>query len=91
MSATDANFKRPAYRLHPRHASVLTAVLMSAIFAFIMSGLLTLINLGPVRGFIGIWMANYALAFLISAPTAIVVLPIVKKAVSFLTTQPPAA
>jgi hypothetical protein len=71
-------------KLQGRHAPIITAVLMSAFFALIMSGVLTFLNLGLVTGFFGIWMRNYALAFCVSVPTAILVMPIVKRLVSHL-------
>jgi hypothetical protein len=47
-------------KLHGRRAPVVTAIVMLAFFAFIMSGALTFLDLGLVTGFLGIWMRNHA-------------------------------
>lgn len=49
--------------------------------SFFMSGVITLINMGPVEGFFGIWAEAFIKAFLIAYPTIMVVVPQVRRIV----------
>ena len=75
-------------KLHPRHLPLVFAFIMSATFAFIMSGVLTAFNLGLVPGFLGLWMRNYAVAWVVAFPTALVVVPIVRRLVAMVVATP---
>ena len=47
--------------------------------SFIMSGAITYINLGAVRGFFGIWLHAWIVANAIAFPTILVVFPFARK------------
>ncbi len=54
-------------------------LLLSGIMSFIMSGVITLINLGLVEGFGVIWFHAWVLAYAIAFPTIMVVFPFARK------------
>ncbi len=54
---------------------------MALIMAFIMSGVLIIINVGFVENFFFIWLKSYIIAFIVAFPTVFVVAPIVQKIV----------
>ncbi|PHM16685.1 MAG: hypothetical protein CJD30_10365 [Sulfuricurvum sp. PD_MW2] len=47
--------------------------------SFIMSGAITLINLGFVSGFLGIWLHAWLVAYAIAFPTILLVFPFARK------------
>jgi hypothetical protein len=51
------------------------ALLLSGLMSFIMSGAISLINLGPVQGFTAIWLHAWAVAYAIAFPTILMVFP----------------
>lgn len=55
------------------------AALLSGFMSFIMSGAITLINLGLVKGFVGIWIHAWLVAYLIAFPTILLVFPFARK------------
>jgi len=54
---------------------------MSLFMSFLMSGVITLINLGLVSGFILFWLEAFWKAWLIAFPIILVVVPQVKRVV----------
>ncbi|WP_228026754.1 DUF2798 domain-containing protein [Campylobacter californiensis] len=52
---------------------------MALCMSFVISGVLTYINLGLVDGFVKIWLKGYAKAFVIAYPTLLVLTPFVTK------------
>lgn len=60
---------------------VLFPFFMALFMAFIMSGVLTFINLGPIANFLFIWMRSFLIAFCVAFPTAFFVAPQVQKIV----------
>jgi hypothetical protein len=54
---------------------------MASIMAFLMSGLMILINVGFVDHFFFVWMRSFAIAFCAAFPTAFFVAPMVQKLV----------
>lgn len=55
------------------------AFLLSGFMSFIMSGAITLINLGLVKGFVGIWFHAWLVAYAIAFPTILLVFPFARK------------
>jgi hypothetical protein len=55
------------------------ALLLSGFMSFIMSGAITLINLGYVDQFIGIWLHAWVVAYAIAFPTILLVFPFARK------------
>lgn len=55
------------------------AFLMSLFMSFLMSGVITLINLGLVENFISLWFSAYWRAFIVAFPIIFVVAPFVRK------------
>lgn len=55
------------------------AALLSGFMSFIMSGAITLINLGFVNGFFGIWLHAWIVAYAIAFPTILLVFPFARK------------
>ena len=55
------------------------ALLLSGFMSFIMSGAITLINLGYIDQFIGIWLHAWVVAYAIAFPTILLVFPFARK------------
>lgn len=58
-----------------KYANILFAFFMSMFMAFIMSGVLTMLNLGPVDGFFFKWMRAFGIAWIFAFPSALLVTP----------------
>ncbi len=71
-----------------RHAPTLLALFTSLFMSLLMSGVITLINLGAVEGFFLIWMRAFVMAFAIAFPAILLVLPLARRLVHLLTTEP---
>ncbi len=74
--------------LPSKYAPLIFAFFMSLFMAFIMSGLLTLVNLGPVPDFFGKWMRAFAVAWVLAFPIVFAVAPIVRRLTAALTGVP---
>jgi hypothetical protein len=72
-------------KIPKRRAPLLFALLMSLGMAFIMSAILTLVNVGPVADFPARWMRAFVVGFAAAFPTALAVVPLVRRAVERLT------
>jgi hypothetical protein len=55
-------------------------VLMAGVMAFLMTGLVTFINLGLPRDFIQRWMSAFAIAWPFAALPAFIAIPLARKA-----------
>jgi hypothetical protein len=55
------------------------AALLSCFMSFIMSGAITLINLGLVEGFVGAWLHAWIFAWALAFPTILLVFPFARK------------
>jgi hypothetical protein len=55
------------------------ALLLSGFMSFIMSGAITLINVGAVEGFLKIWLHAWIIAYIIAFPTILLVFPFARK------------
>lgn len=72
-------------RLAPHHGPRLLAFFTSLIMSFIMSLVITWLNLGPVSDFFIRWMHAWGSSFVIAFPTILLVLPLARGIVSRLT------
>ena len=75
-------------RIPQRHAPRLLALFTSLIMSFIMSMVVTVLNLGWVTDFLLRWMHAWLTSFLIAFPTILMVLPLARTLVNRLTTTP---
>lgn len=72
-------------RIPRRYAPKLLAFFTSLIMSFIMSMVITFLNLGLVDNFLLLWMRAWLSAFLIAFPTILLVLPIARHIVELIT------
>lgn len=75
-------------RIPHRHAARLLAFFTSLIMSFIMSMVITFLNLGWVEHFISLWMHAWLSSFLVAFPTILLVLPIARNLVRIVTEAP---
>ncbi len=61
-----------------KYYDILFAFFMSIFMAFIMSGVLTMINLGPVADFFFKWMRAFGIAWMFAFPSVLLVTPIAR-------------
>lgn len=73
-----------------RHAPILLAFFTSLFMSFLMSMIITLVNIGPQPDFLARWMHAFALAFPVAFPSIILVLPLARKLVARLVDHSPA-
>jgi hypothetical protein len=71
------------------YAPKLLAFFTSMIMSFIMSMVITSLNLGWVEDFPSRWMHAWLSAFLIAFPIILLVLPLARRIVGALTVSPP--
>lgn len=69
----------------PKHAPVLLAFFTSLMMSLLMSGVITLLNLGLVDDFLRRWLTAFVSAFFIAFPSILLVLPIARRIVSRIT------
>jgi hypothetical protein len=62
-----------------KYLNQVQAFLLSGFMSFIMSGVITLINLGIVESFISIWLHAWIVAYAIAFPTILLVFPFARK------------
>jgi len=74
-------------KVDKRYSTVLFGALMSLGMSFSMSLVLTFVNLGFVPGFLEKWMRAFATGFVVSFPTSLVIIPLVRKIVNRLTME----
>lgn len=65
-----------------KNPRILFPFFMALFMAFIMSGALTLLNIGLVNDFIFRWLKSFLFGFMIAFPTAFFVAPLVHKIVN---------
>ncbi len=61
---------------------------MSLFMAFIMSGILTLVNLGALHDFVSRWMHAFLIAWCCAFPVVLLVAPVARKMVSLVVESP---
>jgi hypothetical protein len=72
-------------KINKKYATVLFVTLMVIAMSFIISLTLTIIKSGFTDGFLTIWLRNWALSAIVAWPTAMIVVPAVRKIVANLT------
>lgn len=75
-------------KIPARFTPIVFAFVMAMLMAFIMSGILTLVNLGPVAGFFSKWMHAFPIAWACAFPSVMLVSPIVRRLVAMLVESP---
>jgi Protein of unknown function (DUF2798) len=71
-----------------RFAPILFGFVLSALMSFLVSGVATFRNAGPVDGFFCIWINAWLPSWLIAFPVVLVVAPIARRLVSVLVKAP---
>jgi hypothetical protein len=72
------------YRLPARWAPIVMPLILSICMSFIVSGIATLRAVGLVDHFLALWMSAWGVSWLVAFPTLLLVLPMVRRLVSFL-------
>lgn len=62
-----------------RFTAVVFAFFMSMLMAFVMSAVLTLVNLGPVSDFFAKWMRAFVIAWCFAFPAVLLVAPVARR------------
>jgi hypothetical protein len=62
---------------------------LSLLMTFVISGVSTLMSLGPTRAFVATWPAAWAMSWIVAFPTLIMVLPLVRRIVALVVEAPP--
>ncbi|WP_349358920.1 DUF2798 domain-containing protein [Stappia sp.] len=70
--------------LPPRLAPVAFALVLSCLMSLLVAGVATLRNLGPVEGFLGLWLEAWLSSWVIAFPVVLVVAPLARKCVAAL-------
>ncbi|MBL8831323.1 MAG: DUF2798 domain-containing protein [Rhodospirillales bacterium] len=65
----------------PRFAPAVFGFVLSALMSFVVSGVATLRNAGPVDGFAGLWIGAWLPSWLIAFPVVLVVAPVARRIV----------
>ncbi len=69
-------------KIPARYAHILLAFFTSLLMSLLMSGLITLINLGWVDDFGRLWLRAFMSAFVFAFPAILLVLPVARRIVS---------
>lgn len=65
-----------------RFAPVLFGFILSSLMSFVVSGISTLRNSGPVDGFFSLWIGAWLLSWLIAFPIVLLVAPVARRIVN---------
>ena len=79
---------RPRGKLPARYAAIVLPLVLSLLMTFVISGVSTLMSLGPTRAFVSTWPAAWALSWIVAFPTLIAVLPLVRRFVALMVETP---
>ena len=80
---------RPRGRLPARYAAIVLPFVLSLLMTLVISGVSTLMSLGPTRAFVSTWPAAWALSWIVAFPTLVAVLPMVRRIVALVVEPPP--
>ncbi|WP_291866182.1 DUF2798 domain-containing protein [Bradyrhizobium sp.] len=80
---------RPRGKLPARYTAIVLPFILSLLMTFVISGVSTLMSLGPTPAFVSTWPAAWALSWVVAFPTLVAVLPLVRRLVA-LVVEPPA-
>ena len=72
-------------KIDKKYSTILFGIFVSLGMSFAMSLVLTLINLGLVSDFFEKWLGAFAVGFVVSLPTSLVIVPFARKIVDKLT------
>ena len=86
---TDFPDPRPRGKLPARYMAIVLPLLLSLLMTFVISGVSTLMSLGPTRAFVATWPAAWALSWFVAFPTLVGVLPLVRRIVALVVEPPP--
>ncbi len=75
-------------RVPARYAALLMPLLLSIIMTCVISGVSTLLALGPSQEALRRWPEAWGFSWLVAFPTLLVVLPIVRRLVALLVAPP---
>ncbi|MBF6057391.1 DUF2798 domain-containing protein [Thiomicrorhabdus sp.] len=64
---------------HPRHQHIVFAFFMALLMSFLMSGVISAMNVGIPENFLIIWFHAWWTAFIIAFPSVLFVSPIVRR------------
>lgn len=73
-----------------RYSHIAFGLVLSGMMSLLVSGISTLKAIGPVDGFVAIWLGNWVAGWAVAFPTVIVVAPIARKIVQRLVREEPA-
>ncbi|MDO9296318.1 DUF2798 domain-containing protein [Bradyrhizobium sp.] len=76
-------------KLPARYAAIVLPLVLSLLMTFVISGVSTLMSLGPTSAFVSTWPAAWALSWIVAFPTLVVLLPLVRRLVAFVVEAPP--
>ena len=76
-------------KLPARYATIVSPLVLSLLMTFIVSFISTLKSLGFHASLPSIWMSAWGLSWLVAFPTLLVVLPLVRRIVSWVVAPPP--
>lgn len=74
-------------KIHPRYAPVLFGGLLSTVMVTLVSGMLLFFREGLHAGFGLLWLRSFLATWPVAFPTALVVAPLVRRFVAFVTAQ----
>ncbi|MES2197546.1 MAG: DUF2798 domain-containing protein [Pseudomonadota bacterium] len=79
----------PRRKLPARYAPIVLPLVLSLLMTFVISGVSTLMSLGPTRAFLVTWPAAWGLSWVVAFPTLVVLLPLVRRLVALVVEPPP--
>lgn len=71
--------------ISPKYAPILAALILSGVMSCLVSGIATFRALGPVEGFVGLWMIAWLNAWAVAFPTLMLVGPVARRLVARIT------
>ncbi len=74
--------------MSPRLAPVLFGFVLSALMSFVVSGVSTFRNAGPVDGFLNLWMGAWLPSWFVAFPVVLLVAPLARQLVNLLIAAP---
>lgn len=86
---TDFSNPRPRQKLPARYAAFVLPFILSLLMTFVISGVSTLMSLGPTPAFVSTWPAAWALSWVVAFPTLVALLPVVRRIVALVVEPPP--
>jgi hypothetical protein len=78
----------PLRKLPARYTGLVMPFLLSVLMTCIVSFISTLKGVGPVPGFVMLWLGAWLVSWLVAFPTLLLALPLVRKLTSYLVEAP---